>query len=43
MESGTDLIVLASHTIDLNNPATGWGTLSYQICILSQCPVLLVK
>jgi nucleotide-binding universal stress UspA family protein len=43
MESGTDLIVVASHAIDLNNPAVGWGTVSYQISILSQCPVLLVK
>jgi nucleotide-binding universal stress UspA family protein len=43
MEAGTDLIVVASHAIDLNNPAAGWSTLSYQISILSQCPVLLVK
>src|SRR5207249_5008154 len=41
MESGTDLIVVASHAIDLENPTVGWGTLSYQISILSQCPVLL--
>jgi nucleotide-binding universal stress UspA family protein len=43
MESGTDLIIVASHAIDLNHPAVGWGTVSYQISILSQCPVLLVK
>jgi nucleotide-binding universal stress UspA family protein len=43
MEAGTDLIVLASHAIDLNNPAIGWGSVSYQISILSQCPVLLLK
>ena len=43
MEAGVDLIVLTSHRIDLKNPGAGWGTLSYKIGILSQCPVLLVK
>ena len=43
MEVGVDLIVLSSHRIDLKNPGAGWGTLSYKIGILSQCPVLLVK
>jgi nucleotide-binding universal stress UspA family protein len=43
MEMGADLIVLKSHRIDLKNPGAGWGTLSYKISILSQCPVLLVK
>jgi universal stress protein A len=43
MEMGVDLIVLSSHRIDLKNPGAGWGTLSYKIGILSQCPVLLVK
>jgi nucleotide-binding universal stress UspA family protein len=43
MEVGIDLIVLTSHRIDLKNPGAGWGTLSYKIGILSQCPVLLVK
>jgi universal stress protein A len=43
MEMGIDLIVLSSHRIDLKNPGAGWGTLSYKIGILSQCPVLLVK
>jgi len=43
LASGADLIVLASHAIDLNNPITGWGTVSYQISILSQCAVLLLK
>jgi universal stress protein A len=43
MEAGVDLIVLKSHRIDLTNPGAGWGTLSYKISILSQCPVLLVK
>ena len=43
METGTDLIVLTSHRIDLQNPSAGWGTVSYKVGILSQCPVLLVK
>jgi nucleotide-binding universal stress UspA family protein len=43
MEKDIDLIVLSSHRIDLKNPGAGWGTLSYKIGILSQCPVLLVK
>lgn len=43
MESGIDLIVLSSHRIDPKDPAAGWGTVSYKVGILSQCPVLLVK
>jgi nucleotide-binding universal stress UspA family protein len=43
MEASVDLIVLKSHRIDLKDPGAGWGTLSYKISILSQCPVLLVK
>ena len=38
-----DLIVLSSHKVNLNEPHRGWATLSYQVSILSQCPVLLVK
>jgi nucleotide-binding universal stress UspA family protein len=43
MEHQIDLIVLTSHKIDLNNPTRGWGSISYKVGILSQCPVLLVK
>jgi universal stress protein A len=43
MEREVDLIVLTSHRIDLQNPTAGWGTVSYKVGILSQCPVLLVK
>jgi nucleotide-binding universal stress UspA family protein len=43
MERSVDLIVLSSHRIDLQNPGAGWGTMSYKVGILSQCPVLLVK
>jgi universal stress protein A len=43
MEADIDLIVLSSHRIDPQNPEAGWGTVSYKVGILSQCPVLLVK
>jgi len=42
-KNAMDLIVLTSHRVKLENPVIGWGTLSYKIGILSQCPVLLVK
>jgi nucleotide-binding universal stress UspA family protein len=41
--NGVDLIVLTSHKVDLSRPAEGWGTTSYKVGILCQCPVLLVK
>jgi nucleotide-binding universal stress UspA family protein len=43
MEHQIDLIVLTSHKIDLQSPTQGWGSISYKVGILSQCPVLLVK
>jgi nucleotide-binding universal stress UspA family protein len=42
-EAGVDLIVLKSHRVDLEKPSAGWGTVSYKVGILAQCPVLLVK
>lgn len=42
-EREIDLIVLSSHRVDADNMAQGWGTISYKVGILSQCPVLLVK
>jgi nucleotide-binding universal stress UspA family protein len=38
-----DLIVMNSHRVDLKEPNKGWGTISYKVAILAQCPVLLVK
>jgi universal stress protein A len=38
-----DLMVMNAHKVNLSDPAQGWGTLSYKIGILAQCPVLLVK
>lgn len=43
VDSRVDLIVVASHRIDLSRPGHGWGTLSYKVGVLAPCPVLLVK
>lgn len=37
------LIIMNSHAVDINQPAQGWGTISYKVALLSQCPVMLVK
>ncbi len=42
-EEDSDLIILSSHRIDLENPGSSWTTLSYKVAILAQRPVLLVK
>jgi universal stress protein A len=38
-----DLIVMHSHRIRPEDPVKGWGTISYKVGVLSQCPVMLVK
>jgi universal stress protein A len=38
-----DLIVLASHRVKPSGINRDWGTISYKVGILAQCPVLLVK
>jgi nucleotide-binding universal stress UspA family protein len=38
-----DLIVMGSHRVKPPRPVTGWGTTSYKVGILCQCPILLVK
>jgi universal stress protein A len=38
-----DLIVLASHRVNPSRVYRDWGTISYRVGILAQCPVLLVK
>jgi universal stress protein A len=38
-----DLIVLASHRVKSATPNRDWGTISYRVGILAECPVLLVK
>jgi nucleotide-binding universal stress UspA family protein len=43
LDRNVDLVLLSSHKIDLDKPPKDWGTLSYQVSVLCQCPVLLVK
>jgi nucleotide-binding universal stress UspA family protein len=38
-----DLIVLASHRVKPIMVGRDWGTISYKVGLLAQCPVLLVK
>jgi universal stress protein A len=40
---GIDLIVLASHRVNPSAIGRDWGTISYKVGLLAQCPVLLVK
>ena len=42
-EHEVDLIVLASHRVKPTRVDRDWGTISYKVGILAQCPVLLVK
>ncbi len=42
-ENGVDLIIMKSHKVDLEEPSQGWGTISYKVSIMAQCPVMLVK
>jgi universal stress protein A len=42
-EAAADLIILTAPRLDPAVPSAGWGSMSYRIGILSQCPVLLVK
>jgi nucleotide-binding universal stress UspA family protein len=41
--NGVDLIVLPSHRVNPSIVDRDWGTISYKVGILAQCPVLLVK
>ena len=42
-EHAVDLIIMSSHRIDPNNLAETWGTLSYKVSVVCECPILLVK
>lgn len=42
-EKGIDLIVVSSHPIDEEHPARSLATMSYQIAVLANCNVMLVK
>lgn len=38
-----DLIVVGSHRLDWREPLKGFSTVSHQLAVVAQCPVLLVK
>jgi universal stress protein A len=38
-----DLIVMISHRVNPRRGTRGWGTMSYKVGLLCQCPILLVK
>jgi len=38
-----DLVVMRSHQVNLEDPGTNWGTISYKVGVLAPCPVMLVK
>lgn len=42
-EHNVDLIVMSSHRVDPKNPVASWGTLSYKVSVVCECPILLVK
>ena len=42
-DQAVDLIVMDSHRIDLSDPGHGWGTISYKVSVLAQCPIMLIK
>jgi universal stress protein A len=42
-EQAIDLIVLSSHPVEKEAGLQAWGTISYKVGILSNCPVMLVK
>ena len=41
--NAVDLIVLVSHRVNPSMVNRDWGSISYKVSILAQCPVLLVK
>lgn len=42
-DNGADLIVLSSRRLNLEDPPAGLASISHQVAILAQTPVLLVK
>ncbi len=43
IDQAIDLVVVSSHKIQLDQPPRGLASVSYQVSILCQCPVLMVK
>lgn len=42
-ENQIDLIIMNSHKVEMTNPVQSWGTISYKVALLSDCPIMLVK
>ena len=42
-ENKIDLVIMNSHKVEMKNPAQSWGTISYRVALLSDCPVMLAK
>jgi universal stress protein A len=42
-ETNADLILLTAPKFDPAKPMGGWGSMSYRVSVLAECPVLLVK
>ncbi len=42
-ENKIDLIIMNSHKVEMNNPIQSWGTISYRVALLSDCPIMLAK
>jgi nucleotide-binding universal stress UspA family protein len=42
-ETDCDLIVMTSHAQSDRHPAAGVGTISHQVALLADCPVLLLR
>jgi universal stress protein A len=43
VENQVDLIVMSSHRVDPDRPATNFGSISYRVAVVSPCAVLLLK
>ncbi len=42
-EHDADLVIIGSHRVDPEHPGRNWLTISYQVAILADGPVLMVK
>ena len=42
-DSGCDLLLLASHALNPEDPARSLGTVSHQVALVAPCPVLLLR
>jgi nucleotide-binding universal stress UspA family protein len=42
-ENKIDLVIMNSHKVEMKNPAQSWGTISYRVALLSNCPIMLAK